>query len=254
MPTEDTGRKGKRPAGNRRRAEQARALNTRLQILDAAVDEFGERGFDGANVRQIAKRCGIRHQLIIYHFENKEMLWYAAAVHVFDQALAIIAETRANPEGVSATESLRLEMRRFIAFQLEHAKLHRFILQEMSLANPRLPWLIERYLAPIRKSQARLIEAAQTEGGVVAANPDIMFYMIVGLTTVIPSVQEEIRLQGTLSPDASEIAKQVWPLLERMMFIEPSRNEPVGKNIRQRPTAKPMKTSRPPRRKPARAT
>lgn len=220
--------KSTRRPQKRQRAEQARALQTRRQILDAAVDEFGERGFDGANIRHIAQRCGINHQLVIYHFANKDALWQAAALHGFEEALAILAEARDRPDGMTATDTLRHELRQSIEFQLAHPKMQRFILQEMRLGSPRLPWLVENYLRPIREAQTKLFREAQREGGAVDADPDILFYLMVGLTTVIPSLQEEIRLQGVLSPDPEEISKSVWPLLERMVFT--TRSDPKGRS------------------------
>lgn len=225
--------KSTRRPQKRQRAEQARALQTRRQILDAAVDEFGERGFDGANIRHIAQRCGINHQLVIYHFANKDALWQAAALHGFEEALAILAEARDRPDGMTATENLRHELRQSIEFQLAHPKMQRFILQEMRVGSPRLPWLVETYLRPIREAQTRLFREAQREGGVVTADVNILFYLMVGLTTVIPSLQEEIRLQGVLSPRPEDITASVWPLLERMVFTAPGETTGSARASRQ---------------------
>src|ERR1041385_2540125 len=75
----------KRP---RKRAEQQRALETRASILDAAIAEFAERGFEGASIRAIADRLGLQHPLITYHYRSKDILWRAAAEHAFSQIRA----------------------------------------------------------------------------------------------------------------------------------------------------------------------
>jgi AcrR family transcriptional regulator len=72
----------KRP---RKRAEQQRSIETRVSILNAAIAEFAERGFEGASIRAIADRLGLRHPLITYHYRSKEILWRAAAEHAFSQ-------------------------------------------------------------------------------------------------------------------------------------------------------------------------
>ncbi len=46
------------------RAQQQRALVTRAAILNAAIAEFAERGFEGASIRRIADRTGLQHPLI----------------------------------------------------------------------------------------------------------------------------------------------------------------------------------------------
>lgn len=49
----------------------------REQILDTALEVFGESGFRGATVREIAAQCGISHQLLHHYFSSKEELLMA---------------------------------------------------------------------------------------------------------------------------------------------------------------------------------
>src|SRR5258705_1940846 len=76
------------PGRLRKRAEQQRSLTTRAAILDAAIAEFAERGFEGASIRAIADRLGLQHPLITYHYRSKDILWRAAAEHAFAQIRA----------------------------------------------------------------------------------------------------------------------------------------------------------------------
>src|SRR5258705_3597659 len=69
----------------RKRAEQQRSLETRASILNAAIAEFAERGFEGASIRAIADRLGLPHPLITYHYRTKDILLRAAAQHAFAQ-------------------------------------------------------------------------------------------------------------------------------------------------------------------------
>lgn len=46
-------------------------------ILSAALDVFGEHGFHGATVREIARRVGVTVPALYYHHENKEGLLVA---------------------------------------------------------------------------------------------------------------------------------------------------------------------------------
>src|ERR1700720_4361387 len=66
-----------------KRAEQRRAVDTRRAILNAALVEFAEKGFDAASIRAIANRTGLQHPLITYHFRNKDILWRATAEYAF---------------------------------------------------------------------------------------------------------------------------------------------------------------------------
>jgi TetR/AcrR family transcriptional regulator len=56
---------------------QRDAERTRQALLDAALDEFSERGYAGARVADIAQRAGVNKQLINYYFGSKEGLYLA---------------------------------------------------------------------------------------------------------------------------------------------------------------------------------
>jgi len=51
-----------------------RASDTRGRILDAAVSLFGEHGYAGTSVRDIAERLGLTKAALYYHFPSKETI------------------------------------------------------------------------------------------------------------------------------------------------------------------------------------
>jgi TetR/AcrR family transcriptional regulator len=64
------GRRSPRPEERQRDAERSRE-----RILAAAVAEFGEKGYAGARVGEIADRAGVNVQLISYYFGGKAGLY-----------------------------------------------------------------------------------------------------------------------------------------------------------------------------------
>ncbi|MDT3400221.1 TetR family transcriptional regulator [Streptomyces sp. B1866] len=54
---------------------QRDAERTKARILDAAVQVFSAKGFDGARVSEIAERAGVNQQLISYYFGGKQGLY-----------------------------------------------------------------------------------------------------------------------------------------------------------------------------------
>lgn len=73
------------------------APDTKGEILAAAREVFGERGYDGASVRAIAAAAGVDPALVHHYFGTKEKLFLAAMDIPFDPG--VIAETIAGGTG-----------------------------------------------------------------------------------------------------------------------------------------------------------
>src|SRR4029077_14111094 len=133
----------------RKRAEQHRSLETRGAILDAAIAEFAEKGFEGASIRAIADRLGLQHPLITYHYRSKDILLLAAAEHAFAQ-IRTECDVLA-PEGSDLSPLARLgqEYTTLFRYTVAFPEFHRLMRQEASTNNPRLKWVAETVLAPL---------------------------------------------------------------------------------------------------------
>jgi AcrR family transcriptional regulator len=66
------------PARRRRAPER-----TRADILDAAIAEFSEKGFDGGRVDDIAARTRTTKRMIYYYFGGKEQLYAAVLERMY---------------------------------------------------------------------------------------------------------------------------------------------------------------------------
>src|ERR1700682_1035640 len=127
----------------RKRAEQQRSLETRGAILDAAIAEFAERGFEGASIRAIADRLGLQHPLITYHYRSKDILWRAAAEHAFAQIRAGWDNSAPENSDLSPLARLREEYATLFRYTVAFPDFHRFMRQEALTSNPRLKWVAE---------------------------------------------------------------------------------------------------------------
>lgn len=65
----------------RRRGRPRGGSDSRERIIAAAVDEFGEQGYDGSTIRSIAGRAGVDSALVHHYFGTKADL-FAEAVGI----------------------------------------------------------------------------------------------------------------------------------------------------------------------------
>ena len=63
---------------SRRTGRRPGSEDTRGRVLAAAREAFGERGFEGASVRDIAARAGVDPALVHHYFGTKQQLFVAA--------------------------------------------------------------------------------------------------------------------------------------------------------------------------------
>lgn len=87
---------------------------TRELILDAARDEFSDKGLSGGRVNTIAERAGVNKQLIYYYFKDKERLYGA----VLERAYRDIRkrENALDLDALSPEDALR----RFVHFNFDY--------------------------------------------------------------------------------------------------------------------------------------
>lgn len=67
-------------------------LTTTARIRDAAIEQFGEHGFD-VGLRTIAKAAGVSAALVIHHFGSKDGLRTACDMYIADFVKAAKTET-----------------------------------------------------------------------------------------------------------------------------------------------------------------
>lgn len=56
------------------RGPYVKSMKVKRGILEACVTAFGESGFYGVSMAEIARRAGISHTGLLHHFPSKELL------------------------------------------------------------------------------------------------------------------------------------------------------------------------------------
>ncbi|PZG08321.1 TetR/AcrR family transcriptional regulator [Nonomuraea aridisoli] len=93
------------PARRRRRDPEAH----RAAILDAAREAFAEHGYALATIRDIARRAGVTHGLVMRHFTSKEQLFLCAVPGTRDLDEIVAGDVASLPERVAAGFVARME-------------------------------------------------------------------------------------------------------------------------------------------------
>lgn len=142
MSNKSSGRRIGRPPG-------ADADKTRTAILDAALQAFAERGFEGASIREITGSIGVGHNLVRHYFGSKEDLWRAAVWH----GLGPVATRITEMFDVQAARPLRPTLRAGLELLVVEAAANpdafRLFLAEALRGGPRFDRIYDDVLEPI---------------------------------------------------------------------------------------------------------
>jgi AcrR family transcriptional regulator len=206
-----------------KRREQQRAIETRQAILDAALSEFAEQGYEAASIRNIGARTGLQHPLITYHYRTKEILWKAVAENAFAEIRKLWEETTGDLESATPLEYLREKYFAFLRFTLRYPDFHHFMIRESRPGNPRLPWLVETILLPTLEHLLPAIRKAQAKGELPDGHPPVLIhYMLIGMTSVLSSLKDEIWQAARIKTSQAKVAESYLALLDATIF------RPVG--------------------------
>jgi len=193
-------------ARERRRRLRRSREDIRERLLDAALVEFGAKGFDGASTRAIAERIDAHQPQIHYHFESKEALWKAAVDHLFAELGRAMAglDFGADPARSTAVDTLAdgfAELiRRFVRFAAARPELSQIMVHEATAKSERLRWMTDRHVRPLYDT-VRVIWRRLREAEIAAPIDDAVFhYVLVGAASMPYVNAPEARLLTGAEP------------------------------------------------------
>lgn len=162
-----------RPRG---RPLQSEAITDEV-LLDAVLVSFGENGFDGTSVREIARRLKVSHNLIPQRFGAKQRLWYAAVDYGFGQVSSDLVLA-----GQSLGDDDLLVLRGLIVRWIEVTALHPAVLQiinqEASQPGVRLDYLIKTYIKPGRDFGNEWLAKLAQQGRIKPTSATLLYFLM----------------------------------------------------------------------------
>ena len=89
------------------RGPYAKTAAIRQRVIDACVEAFGQTGFHGATMKDIAKRAGISYNGLLHHFPSKEPLLVALLEARAAESTALLSSAHGRDPRAHPLEALR---------------------------------------------------------------------------------------------------------------------------------------------------
>jgi len=194
-------------------AEYAKTAAVKAGIIDACLSAFGEAGFHGVSMSEVARRAGISYTGLTHHFPRKEDLLTAVLERQDVRAAEFLRVHDAEAAGVDP-----LELLRGVTGSLEHreephglAELTAVLTGEATATgHPAHAHFRERY-ARMRSFITRLFTRLQAQGRLASPAPAEQ-----QANTLIALV-DGLRLQWLYEPGTVDMEAAVRAQLELMV-------------------------------------
>jgi AcrR family transcriptional regulator len=181
-------------------------LDTKQVILQAAEEEFLDKGFGNAKMMAIAKRAGMSHSMLHYHFQSKENLFqmiFQQKIHTLSQMFEGISEQR-----LPFTDTVRLFVECQFNFMAQNPRLPLFVMNEIISNKKNLNLVIDvvkpRILKNIEKLQKMMDE--EIERGSIC--PVKYLHLMMNVISMNVFTFIALPLLGEIIPDFDETTKK----------------------------------------------
>lgn len=160
-------------------------ITTEQTILEAAEQEFLEKGFAGAKTTAIAKRAGVNHAMIHYYFRTKENLF----TMVFQQKIRILAESFSQSfnQDLSFFDQLKLAIGTHFDFIAANPRLLFFVYGEIITNDRRKKMLVQSVFPKLKGIVKRLKDGIDVEvenGTIRFIRPTELLMNIIALNAI----------------------------------------------------------------------
>lgn len=182
-------------------------------ILEAAIDEFLEKGWSGARMQAIADRASINKPLLHYYFRSKEKLYERTVQRVVETFFGNAYRAVVTPGDFDAF--LREMIGVIVGEAADNPRLPLFIMQELSRGGGTARFVLRSFLdsqdQPITQTVLSRIRQASADGVIRRVNPIQFMLSLIGACMYFAMAEPVI--MEILGDDAAES-------FDRVAFVE----------------------------------
>ena len=157
----------------------ARGQKTLRRLIEAAANEFGERGYHEAAITGITQRAGVALGSFYTYFESKEEV-FRALVRDMSQSVRqhVASAVKDAPDRLAAE---RLGLTAFITFVRSHQELYRIIEEAQFVA----PDAYREHYLTFADGYRRNLAAATARGEITAGEDETRAWALIGMSVFL---------------------------------------------------------------------
>ena len=212
----------------------ATSAQVRERLVESALKEFADHGFDGASTRAIAAGAGAHQPQINYHFASKEELWKAVLLKLLSE---LDAEIQVD-SSMSSREAMESIIGGVVAMAAKRPELNRIMIHEGTHPSERLEWLVEAQIRPRAKPFLELWQDLMETGEATPIPSQLVYHVLVGAASLLHANAPEARLLIGIEPSDPEVVKAHSDALVAMLLGGTPRKQSPRRGAKKRKTGK----------------
>ncbi|TDD45833.1 TetR/AcrR family transcriptional regulator [Kribbella antibiotica] len=176
-------------------------------LLQAALEAFAAKGYDGMSVRELSRRLGVSHALLTARFGSKEGLWFAAMEHALTVSERSWRQLAVEP-ALDDLEALRRAVVAQVMFAASHPEVLRIMSHEGAIDSPRIRYVVDHFVNPLRPLVEQRMRRLVAAGRIREMPYATLHYLVVqGGGAPYASPVETALLGGPEQPSEDEIRR-----------------------------------------------
>ena len=189
----------------------AKGRAKRREIIEQAMSIFGEVGYRGASLREVAARCGISHTGLLHHFPTKVALLQAVLEHRDREDLALL--TAGDSTGLDGLRRIA-DLVRLNATRRGIVELFCVLAAEATSAeHPAHTYFVERYRGSVVVTTGAYRQAREAGALRQAVDPDVAARQLIAL-------MDGLQLQWLLDDGVTDMETIVRAHLQAQLLVE----------------------------------
>lgn len=188
---------------SRKQPRQARSIETRQRVLDAAAHVFSTHGYAAGTTNRIAATADMSIGSLYQYFPNKDAILSALTDAHLDAGTALLAQRASAGLPAGLADTLRLFIRATIDNHRDNPALHRVLFEEA----PRSPTLLARLREAEQRAVAVAAELLRTHPEMTAADP------VLAARITVATIESLVHRLITAPVDAQQLEDAIVEML-----------------------------------------
>lgn len=166
--------------------------NKKEEILQAAEEEFARNGYEGANISRIAKKVGVTHVLLYYHFQDKENLFREVLQRKIEQFIQSVLVPEGT-ENLHFMENIDMLITQNFNIMAQNVMLARLLVNETCQMPASLYDIAHKQYSAYLERLQRALDREAEAGNIIPTNAERLILTICSLNImavlVMPAIE-----------------------------------------------------------------